>query len=74
MVRASAKNHRNVLIVCNPARYNEVLSQLKQFNGADSVPIDLRRYPPWMLLSIRLLTTQQSPMNFTSVGLDDLIQ
>ena len=44
MVRASAKNHRNVLIVCNPARYNEVLSQLKQFNGADSVPIDLRRH------------------------------
>ena len=44
MVRASAKNHRNVLIVCNPGRYDEVLSQLKQFNGADSVPIDLRRH------------------------------
>ena len=44
MVRASAKNHRNVLIVCNPARYDEVLSQLKLFNGADSVPIDLRRH------------------------------
>ena len=43
MVRASAKNHRNVLIVCNPERYSEVVSQLSLSNGAESLPMDLRR-------------------------------
>ena len=28
MVRASAKNHRNVIIACNPTRYDEIVSAL----------------------------------------------
>ena len=39
MVRASAKNHRNVLIVCDPLNYDEVISTIKQ--SADITKIDL---------------------------------
>ena len=39
MVRASAKNHRNVIITCNPEDYSSVISDLK--SGA--VPLERRR-------------------------------
>ena len=39
MVRASAKNHRNVIITCNPEDYSSVISDLK--SGA--VTLDRRR-------------------------------
>lgn len=39
MVRASAKNHRNVLIVCDPSNYDEVISTIKQ--SSDIAKIDL---------------------------------
>lgn len=43
MVRASAKNHRNVIIACNPSRYDEIISNLHSVSGVHSVGMDLRR-------------------------------
>ncbi len=43
MVRASAKNHRNVIIACNPSRYDEIISALKNSTDAQSIGMDLRQ-------------------------------
>ena len=43
MVRASAKNHKNVIIASNPARYPSILSALRAAGGAEGVNLDLRR-------------------------------
>jgi phosphoribosylaminoimidazolecarboxamide formyltransferase/IMP cyclohydrolase len=44
MVRASAKNHANVIICCNPADYDSIVRDLHQSNGNPSgVPIDRRQ-------------------------------
>ena len=43
MVRASAKNHRNVIIACNPARYDEIVSALNTTPDSKSIGMDLRR-------------------------------
>ena len=34
MLRSAAKNHRFVAVVCNPDRYNQVITELKQHKGA----------------------------------------
>lgn len=39
MVRASAKNHRNVIITCNPEDYSSVISDLK----SGGMPLERRR-------------------------------
>lgn len=41
MVRAAAKNHRHVLIVVNPARYNQVLTAIKEKNVSDLMRLSL---------------------------------
>lgn len=33
MIRSAAKNYKNVAVVCNPARYKEVLSELENNSG-----------------------------------------
>jgi len=43
MVRASAKNHRNVVIACNPTRYDEIISALNASSDVASIGMDLRR-------------------------------
>ncbi len=43
MVRASAKNHRNVIIACNPTRYDEIVSALNSASDVKSIGMDLRR-------------------------------
>ena len=44
MVRASAKNHANVIICCNPRDYESILDDLRQSNGNPSgVPIERRQ-------------------------------
>ena len=43
MVRASAKNHQHVLIATNPARYDVVLSALKEAGDASKVDVQLRQ-------------------------------
>ena len=43
MVRAAAKNHRNVLIICNPENYSKVINELKNSNSADGVSLDFRQ-------------------------------
>ena len=43
MVRASAKNHQHVLIATNPARYDDVLSALKEAGDASKVDLQLRQ-------------------------------
>ena len=44
MVRASAKNHANVIICCNPRDYDSILDDLRQSNGNPSgVPIERRQ-------------------------------
>jgi phosphoribosylaminoimidazolecarboxamide formyltransferase/IMP cyclohydrolase len=43
MVRASAKNHRNVIIASNPNRYPSIVEALNEAGGADGVGLDLRR-------------------------------
>ena len=44
MVRASAKNHANVIICCNPRDYDSIIDDLRQSNGNPSgVPIERRQ-------------------------------
>jgi phosphoribosylaminoimidazolecarboxamide formyltransferase/IMP cyclohydrolase len=44
MVRASAKNHANVIICCNPRDYESILDDLRQSSGNPSgVPIERRQ-------------------------------
>ena len=44
MVRASAKNHANVIICCNPRDYDSILDDLRQSDGNPSgVPIKRRQ-------------------------------
>jgi phosphoribosylaminoimidazolecarboxamide formyltransferase / IMP cyclohydrolase len=34
MLRSAAKNHRSVAVICNPARYNQVIVELRKNNGS----------------------------------------
>lgn len=34
MLRSAAKNHQSVAVICNPARYAQVIAELKKNNGA----------------------------------------
>ena len=43
MVRASAKNHRNVLIVCNPDNYSKVIDELHSSGSVNSVSLEFRQ-------------------------------
>lgn len=44
MVRASAKNHANVIVCCNPNEYDSILSDLQVAGGKPSgVPLERRR-------------------------------
>ncbi|MEC9204790.1 MAG: bifunctional phosphoribosylaminoimidazolecarboxamide formyltransferase/IMP cyclohydrolase, partial [Candidatus Thermoplasmatota archaeon] len=43
LVRASAKNHRNVLIVVRPERYTDVLDALRSAPTPEAVGLDLRQ-------------------------------
>ncbi len=43
MVRASAKNHRNVIIVCNPLNYSEVIEHLQSANSPELVSMEVRK-------------------------------
>jgi len=43
MVRASAKNHRNVIIICNPQNYDKVIEELKSAGDATSVGLEFRQ-------------------------------
>ncbi len=36
MLRSAAKNYQSVAVICNPQRYNQVISELKNNNGAIS--------------------------------------
>ena len=41
MLRSAAKNHSHVAVVCNPARYSQILEEMKRNKGALS--LELRR-------------------------------
>ena len=44
LLRAAAKNHRHVLVVCEPLHYGEVLAALQDAQAVDGpIPQDLRR-------------------------------
>tara|TARA_B100000965_G_C19602260_1_gene763495 strand:- start:2306 stop:3943 length:1638 start_codon:yes stop_codon:yes gene_type:complete len=43
MVRAAAKNHRNVLIVCNPDNYSKVVDELHSVGSVNSVSLEFRQ-------------------------------
>jgi phosphoribosylaminoimidazolecarboxamide formyltransferase/IMP cyclohydrolase len=43
MVRASAKNHRNVLIVCDPSNYDEVISTITQSSDIRKIDLAFRQ-------------------------------
>ena len=43
MVRASAKNHRNVLIVCDPSNYDEVISTIKKSEDVTKIDLGFRQ-------------------------------
>jgi len=34
MLRSAAKNHQSVAVICNPARYSQVIDELKKNNGS----------------------------------------
>lgn len=42
MLRSAAKNFRDVVVICNPDRYKEVLEELKKNNGAISDELHFR--------------------------------
>jgi phosphoribosylaminoimidazolecarboxamide formyltransferase/IMP cyclohydrolase len=43
LVRASAKNHRHVIIASDPSRYCDILDALSQVSSAEKLPLELRR-------------------------------
>jgi phosphoribosylaminoimidazolecarboxamide formyltransferase/IMP cyclohydrolase len=44
MVRASAKNHANVIVCCNPNEYDSILGDLREANGLpNGVPMERRK-------------------------------
>ena len=43
MVRASAKNHRNVITVCNPDNYAKVVEELHSAGSHESIPLAFRQ-------------------------------
>ena len=43
MVRAAAKNHRNVLIVCNPENYSQVVEELRSAGTSGAVSLEFRQ-------------------------------
>ncbi len=43
MVRAAAKNHRNVLILCNPDNYSKVIDELHSAGSVNSVSLEFRQ-------------------------------
>ena len=43
MVRASAKNHHNVLIVCDPSNYDEVIATIKDSEDISKIDISFRQ-------------------------------
>ena len=43
MVRAAAKNHRNVLILCNPDNYSKVIEELHSAGSVNSVSLEFRQ-------------------------------
>ena len=43
MVRASAKNHRNVVIVCNPANYSKVVEELHSVESIEALSMAFRQ-------------------------------
>jgi phosphoribosylaminoimidazolecarboxamide formyltransferase/IMP cyclohydrolase len=44
MVRASAKNHANVIVCCNPNEYDSILADLGEANGKpEGVPMERRK-------------------------------
>jgi phosphoribosylaminoimidazolecarboxamide formyltransferase/IMP cyclohydrolase len=34
MLRSAAKNHKDVAVICNPGRYNQIIAELKKNNGS----------------------------------------
>ena len=42
MLRSAAKNYRSVAVICNPARYTEVLDEMRRTNGEVSDPTRAR--------------------------------
>ena len=43
MVRASAKNHRNVVIVCNPDNYSKVVEELHSVESIEALSMAFRQ-------------------------------
>ncbi len=43
MVRAAAKNHRNLLIICNPDNYSKVIDELHSAGSVNSVSLEFRQ-------------------------------
>ena len=43
LVRASAKNHRHVIIASDPSRYCDILDALSQVPSVEKLPLELRR-------------------------------
>ena len=43
MVRAAAKNHRNVIIVCNPENYSQVVTELRSSGPSGEVSLKFRQ-------------------------------
>ena len=43
MVRAAAKNHRNVLILCNPDNYSKVIDELHSAGSVNLVSLEFRQ-------------------------------
>lgn len=81
MVRASAKNHANVIICCNPNDYNSILNDLRDANGKpEGVPIERRKalalqaYEHTASYDVAIANTLHSKWNGLPESFDDVVE
>ena len=81
MVRASAKNHANVIICCNPNDYNSILTDLRNANGKpDGVPLERRKalalqaYEHTASYDVAIANTLHSRWNGLPEAFEDVVE
>ena len=81
MVRASAKNHANVIVCCNPNEYDSILGDLREANGMLSgVPMERRKvlalqaYEHTASYDVAIANTLHSRWNGLPESYDDVVE
>ncbi len=81
MVRASAKNHANVIVCCNPNEYDSILGDLREANGLpNGVPMERRKalalqaYEHTASYDVAIANTLHSRWNGLPESFDDVVE